>query len=86
MLAQHPQLGHGGESIYAGEQALIVVCIEPLLEAISTPVTPTRVALAPRLTVFMATLPAPPGRSSITSMRTTGTGASGEIQAVVPDQ
>ena len=41
MLAQHPQLGHCGESNYAGEQALNTVCIEPLLEAIGGLVHPS---------------------------------------------
>jgi bifunctional ADP-heptose synthase (sugar kinase/adenylyltransferase) len=47
---------------------------------------PTRRALAPREAIFIATLAAPPGRSSMVFTLTTGTGASGEIRLVGPYQ
>ena len=54
--------------------------------ASSIPVNPTRRDVAPREAMFIATFAAPPGRSSIFSTFTTGTGASGEIRLVGPYQ
>ena len=50
------------------------------------PVNPTKRELAPKEAIFIATLAAPPGRSSMVSTFTTGTGASGEIRLVGPYQ
>ncbi|MCY1293786.1 hypothetical protein D9M69_440550 [compost metagenome] len=57
-----------------------------LSAASSWPVTPISEAGAPSAAMFSATLAAPPGRSSIWSTLTTGTGASGEIREVLPCQ
>ncbi len=54
--------------------------------ASSIPVSPTRREFAPREAMFIATFAAPPGRSSMVSTFTTGTGASGEIRLVGPYQ
>ncbi|CSA39745.1 Uncharacterised protein [Vibrio cholerae] len=43
-------------------------------------------AWPPKEAMFIATLAAPPGRSSLCSTFTTGTGASGEIRPVGPYQ
>src|SRR5690554_1863782 len=48
--------------------------------------TPTSHVGAQSAAMFSATLPAPPGRSSIWSTRITGTGASGEMRSLAPCQ
>ena len=40
----------------------------------------------PSAAMFKATLPAPPGRSSVLPTRTTGTGASGDTREAAPCQ
>src|SRR5690606_33767983 len=52
----------------------------------STPTTPASTQRAPSAATFNATFAAPPGRCSDEPARTTGTGASGEIRVVSPNQ
>ncbi len=52
----------------------------------SSPVSPSTMAVAPKAAMLSATLPAPPGRSSASPTKTTGTGASGEMREVSPCQ
>src|SRR5262245_6876424 len=52
----------------------------------SSPRRPTGTALPPRATMLRATFPAPPGEALSRSIRTTGTGASGEIRPTLPQR
>ncbi len=54
--------------------------------ASSAPTTPSRPACAPSAAALRATLAAPPRRASRFSMRTMGTGASGEMRLTSPNQ
>ena len=68
---------HGGTSRISPEAPVPVVKVEQIED---------RPGGAPSAAMFNATLAAPPGRSSICSTLTTGTGASGEIREVPPCQ
>ncbi|EXI68790.1 MAG: hypothetical protein AW07_04349 [Candidatus Accumulibacter sp. SK-11] len=57
-----------------------------LCPASSSPTTDSSETRAPSAATLRATFAAPPGRSSQRSMRTTGTGASGEMRATSPNQ
>ena len=52
----------------------------------ASPTTPSKLVFAPSAAALRATLAAPPRRSSRFSMRTMGTGASGEIRLTSPNQ
>jgi hypothetical protein len=54
--------------------------------ASSAPVTDSNVTGAPSAAALRATFAAPPGRSSLRAIRTTGTGASGEMRSTSPNQ
>jgi hypothetical protein len=79
-------VGQSGASTKSLCTARAVSSTRSFCAASSRPTTPSSLAVPPSEATFSATLAAPPGRVSSFWMRTTGTGASGEMRPVGPCQ
>jgi hypothetical protein len=87
--ADDTQLDDRVELRVLAEQRRDTLALEQLAQRCagsSLPTTVSSVACADSVFTFIATLAAPPRRSSSRFTRTTGTGASGEMRSTAPNQ